>query len=171
MSGQSLFNRIQNCNKSYLWSLRKNIFCCTRSGCASVPPLSAFSDLCCAIGFVSPAVLCPPLHSTDFLLLQPGWCLGKASPSLPPESFPGSSLSKGKWWNCHPGIEPYQLKRAKSPSSNCDKSCETSHGYSRKNQGYSLTPLPDTLSEHIHLCGGLLKISYPSEHHCKAPCF
>lgn len=121
VSDQSLFNGIHNCNKSHHWSVRKNIFCYTRSGYVSVPPLWAFSDLCCTMGFVSPAVLCPPLHSTNFLLLQPCCCLGKASPSPPPEGFPGSSLSRGKWWNCHPGTEPYPLKRAKSSSSNCDK--------------------------------------------------
>lgn len=61
-----------------------------------VPPFSAFSDLCCATGYVSPAVPVPTsaLHKSPFPSVASCF-LGRGSLGLPPEgSLTGKHSNK-----------------------------------------------------------------------------
>lgn len=113
-----------------------------------------------------------PTSALHKLPPPPAWLLSGKSQSQP--------SSRGfLHWECPwaeengetPALTLSHLQERKVHPVTATKSCKTSHGYSRKNQVYSLVPVPDIPSEHIYLCGGLLKIPYPSEQHCKAPCF
>lgn len=171
VSGQSLFNGIQNCNKSHLRSLRKKYFLLHKVWlCASSTLLSIFWSLLCYRLCISCCSL--PTSALHKLPPPPTWLLSGKSQSQP------SSREFPQWealWaetatlaRSHNHLNQHKVRPVTTDKSN---SCKTSHGYSRKNQVYCVIPLPDTLSEHTYLCGGLLKIPYPSQQHCKAPFF
>ena len=158
---QTLFNGILNCNKIHVWSLGKNIFCYVGPGYVSVPPFSAFSDLCCVIGYVAPAVRVPtsalhkpsppPPPSAASCLLR------KGSLSLRPE---GSSTRKhtneqkanGQTTTLALGHAHLKEHDLRTVTVNKLNSCKISQGYSKKNQTFIMFYLSLTQLVSIHVC-------------------